>query len=113
VAGTSLATPLVAAMVIDAQQGQATSLGFINPLLYSPAGSSAFHDILPFDASTPPQDAVAFDPKGLYDPKALLGLQDAQGLGNTTQVTAPGYDTMTGLGTPNGSAFIAALRGGR
>jgi hypothetical protein len=25
-------------------------------------------------------------------------------------VTAKGYDTMTGVGTPNGAAFIAALR---
>ncbi len=25
-------------------------------------------------------------------------------------MTARGYDTMTGVGTPNGSAFIVALR---
>jgi hypothetical protein len=31
--------------------------------------------------------------------------------GYTGQVTAPGYDTITGIGTPNGQAFIAALRG--
>ncbi|MDH6222991.1 hypothetical protein M2283_010343, partial [Streptomyces pseudovenezuelae] len=28
---------------------------------------------------------------------------------DTQQVTAKGYDTMTGIGTPNGAAFIAAL----
>lgn len=28
------------------------------------------------------------------------------------QVLAKGYDTVTGLGTPNGSAFIAGLRKG-
>jgi hypothetical protein len=26
------------------------------------------------------------------------------------QVTAPGYDNMTGVGTPRGQAFIRALR---
>jgi hypothetical protein len=30
--------------------------------------------------------------------------------GYTGQVTLSGYDTMTGLGTPNGQAFITALR---
>jgi hypothetical protein len=30
--------------------------------------------------------------------------------GYTGQVTAPGYDTMTGIGTPNGQAFISDLR---
>jgi len=30
--------------------------------------------------------------------------------GYTGQVTLPGYDNMTGLGTPNGPAFISALR---
>jgi len=30
--------------------------------------------------------------------------------GYTGQVTGPGYDTMTGLGTPNGQQLINALR---
>jgi hypothetical protein len=30
--------------------------------------------------------------------------------GYTGQVTLSGYDTMTGLGTPNGQDFITALR---
>jgi hypothetical protein len=30
--------------------------------------------------------------------------------GYTGQVTLKGYDNMTGLGTPNGQRFIAALR---
>ncbi len=30
--------------------------------------------------------------------------------GYTGQVTLKGYDNMTGLGTPNGQSFIAALR---
>ena len=38
-AGTSLATPLVAGLVADAQQGQKSAFGFINPLLYRLAGT--------------------------------------------------------------------------
>jgi hypothetical protein len=41
-----------------------------------------------------------------------LEVNDAQDQSGTHQVTAPGYDTMTGLGTPNGSAFIKDLRSG-
>jgi hypothetical protein len=35
---------------------------------------------------------------------------DSQEHASTAQVTAPGYDTMTGLGTPDGAAFLSALR---
>jgi subtilase family serine protease len=38
-AGTSLAAPLVAGMVADAQQGQRSSFGFINPLIYKLSGT--------------------------------------------------------------------------
>jgi hypothetical protein len=43
----------------------------------------------------------------------LVGVNDAQDPSGTDQVTAPGYDTMTGLGTPNGRAFIKGLRSGK
>ena len=35
---------------------------------------------------------------------------DSQEKAYTTQVTAKGYDTMTGVGTPDGIAFIDGLR---
>ena len=41
-----------------------------------------------------------------------MSLFDSQLPEYTDQVTARGYDTMTGLGTPNGQAFIAAVRAG-
>jgi hypothetical protein len=43
-AGTSLATPVIAGLVADAQQGQKSDFGFINQLLYRLAGTRAFHD---------------------------------------------------------------------
>jgi subtilase family serine protease len=111
--GTSLACPLVAATVADAQQGQPVPFGFIDPLLYSLAGTSAFHDILPLPASMPGIDRAAFAPErtsGWRHPASETF--DTQTAGETSQVTAPGYDTMTGLGTPDGTAFIDALRAG-
>ena len=113
-----MATPLIAGMVADAEQGQPASLGFLNPLLYSLAGSRAFHDILPAGKSGPQVDR-AFSTPGETDinhkfsPGFLVGLNDAQHMRGTSQVTAPGYDTMTGLGTPNGPAFIKELRSGK
>ena len=41
-----------------------------------------------------------------------VSIFDEQDPSHTDQVTAPGYDTMTGLGTPNGPAFIKALQSG-
>jgi subtilase family serine protease len=116
-AGTSLATPLVAGMVADAEQGQPRKFGFLNPLLYSLAGSRAFHDILPVSSSDPPVDRAFYTPgdthiKNKFAPGFLVGVNDAQEQRGTHQVTARGYDTMTGLGTPNGSAFIKDLRSG-
>jgi subtilase family serine protease len=115
--GTSQATPLVAGIVADAEQGGRESLGFLNPRLYSLAGSRAYHDVLPLGRSAPQVD------RGFYTsgPVAIghtfaigfrLGINDAQHRRGTRQVTAPGYDTTTGLGTPNGSAFINGLRTG-
>jgi len=117
-AGTSTSTPLIAGMVADAEQGQPRNLGFLNPLLYSLAGSRAFHDILPVRPSDPQADRAFYTPgetdiNNKFAPGFLVGINDAQDASGTRQVTAPGYDTMTGLGTPNGSAFIKALRSGK
>ncbi len=107
--GTSLASPLVAGMLADAEQGQATSLGFVNPLLYSLHGTAALHDTLPASAY-PAIDRTGYTPYGggVYQ----LSIFDSQLPAYTDQVTAAGYDTMTGLGTPNGAAFIIGLHHG-
>jgi subtilase family serine protease len=107
--GTSLACPLIAGLVADAQQGQKSPLGFINPLIYGLAGTAAIHDALPDGTSMPQQDRDAYTPGSGSQPGAL-DVFDSQGPAYTDQVTAKGYDTMTGLGTPNGVAFITALR---
>ncbi len=108
-AGTSLATPLVAGLVADAQQGERSAFGFINPLLYRLAGTRAFHDVLPVTAAVPQQDRGAWEAaSGGASP--AVDVFDSQERAFTQQLTARGYDTMTGVGTPNGAAFITALR---
>ncbi|MBO0802689.1 MAG: S8/S53 family peptidase [Nocardiopsaceae bacterium] len=107
--GTSLACPLVAGLVADAQQGRHSPFGFINPLIYSLAGTPAFHDPLPVTGSTPQQDRAVLAPATNNYP-AYVSVIDSQLRAYTDQVTAKGYDTMTGVGTPNGAAFIAGLR---
>lgn len=109
--GTSLAAPLVAGLLADAQQG-GKRFGFVNPTLYRLAGSAAFHDSLPVTSSSPASARGAFCPKTLCGVPSL-SLFDSQLPEYTDQVTARGYDTMTGVGTPNGQAFIKALRAAR
>jgi subtilase family serine protease len=109
--GNSLASPLVAGMVADAQQGQPEPFGFTNPVFYSLYGTSAFRDVLPLTSASPAmyraEYCVNFCPEGWL---AIFDAQSKHMRGYTGQVTLPGYDTMTGIGTPNGQAFIRALR---
>jgi subtilase family serine protease len=113
--GTSQATPLIAGLVADAEQGQRHTFGFLNPLLYSLASTGAFHDILPA-SSYPEVDRAAYTTASILTHSPLsptIWAFDAQNPRITGQVTAPGYDTMTGLGSPNGRAFIEGLRSSR
>ena len=111
IGGTSVAAPLVAGMVAASEQYQ-RSFGFLNPALYRLAGTSAYNDALPLTSKSPAGD------KGVYCSPSLCGLaalttfddQSASMAGYTGQVTLKGYDTMTGIGTPNGQNFIYSLR---
>jgi subtilase family serine protease len=115
--GTSLATPLVAGLVADAQQAHA-AFGYLNPVLYRLAGTGAFHDALPETRRSPARFravacAYASYYCGLPGSGPMLGIFDEQTRGlfrYKGQVTLKGYDNMTGLGTPDGQAFITALR---
>jgi subtilase family serine protease len=114
VGGTSEASPLVAGIIADAQQGQHTAFGFTDPALYRLNGTSALHDILPSTSRTPGlfRGEVC---KGNICPgrtKFLVTFDDQSPFmaGYTGQVTLKGYDNMTGIGTPNGPKFISALR---
>jgi len=121
IGGTSVASPLLAGVVARADQAAGHSLGLLNPKLYSFYGnSSALYDILPAGK----QDMARADyvntvdaSKGyLYSTRVI----DWEGTEvfcehanecysqDVTLHTAPGYDNMTGLGSP-GNAFLNAL----
>jgi subtilase family serine protease len=112
VGGTSLASPLVAGMVTAAQQGQSGPFGFINPAIYKLAGTSALFDTLPLSSNSPTLW------RGTACDAATCGIQalttfDDQSFnmfGYSGQVTLKGYDSMSGVGTPDGPNFISALR---
>jgi subtilase family serine protease len=124
IGGTSESSPLVAGMVTAAQQGQEPSFGFINPVIYRLNGTSAFNDTLPLTSRSPALyrgiecDLLEFvniclGPATKTERIPSLTTNDDQSpsmKGYTGQVTLPGYDNMTGLGTPDGPNFIRDLR---
>jgi subtilase family serine protease len=119
--GTSLASPLFAGVIARADQGAGQSLGFLNPLLYSLYGKSrALYDILPagkqdetradFANSLNPSDGILYSTR-IIDYEGQEQFCTASGSCTTRDValhTAPGYDNMTGLGSP-GEGFVSAL----
>jgi subtilase family serine protease len=122
IGGTSESSPLVAGMVTAAQQGQAAPFGFINPAIYQLNGTSAFYDSLPLTSASPALyrgiecDLLVFvniclGPATNRIPSLTTNDdQDPSMAEYTGQVTAPGYDNMTGLGTPDLPNFIKDLR---
>jgi len=105
--GTSLSSPLFAGVLADAIQHTGSAVGFINPLLYKASGTSAISDVL---ATNGPQSTVRTNfvnalnrSEGYY--------YELQTIGVPTQIySGPGYDDMTGVGTPNGQAFLNAMK---
>lgn len=112
VGGTSMASPLVAGIVADAQQGQPVPFGFTNPVLYRLAGTTAIRDILPSTSATPGQFRGVVCNVAFCRKPSLITFDDQSPnmFGYTGQVTRKGYDNMTGIGTPRGQQFIRAMR---
>lgn len=104
--GTSLSSPLMAgqlALAVQANRGR--GVGFVNPALYRLHGSRALRDVQP----GPRRGVVRVD--------YANGQDDSDGLVTSTRtmdapqsiLTRKGYDDVTGVGSPNGAAFIGAL----
>jgi subtilase family serine protease len=112
VGGTSMASPTVAGIVADAQQGQHEVFGFTDPVLYRLNGTRALHDILPSTSATPGLFRGEVCTVDFCGALSLVTFDDQNPNmpGYTGQVTLKGYDNMTGIGTPNGQQFISALR---
>jgi len=84
--GTSAVAPLWAGLVALMNESLGKSVGFLNPLLYSPTISGAFHDVTDGDNKV--------------------------GKDNIGYSAGPGWDACTGLGSPDGQRLLNALRGG-
>jgi subtilase family serine protease len=122
--GTSLASPLLAGIVADADQMASKPVGFINPAIYklhSTAG--AISDVVPggLQGQLRADHAYSFvsGAKGLFYQFRELTYEGTitycDETGNcasrpNTLSTAKGYDSMTGLGS-TGPKFIADLAG--
>jgi len=106
IGGTSLSSPLVAGIMALADQAAGHPHGFANPLFYSLAGSAAFTDI------THPSSTIAVVRANYVNSiDASAGVvYRLRTMDQTLSLNAsPGYDDVTGLGTPT-SSFLSALK---
>ncbi|HEX5406276.1 MAG TPA: S53 family peptidase [Pseudonocardiaceae bacterium] len=104
IGGTSVASPLLAGMMADADQLDHFHHGFINPLLYHfTAHTNAIRDVRPVNTGV-----VRVDFANGVDASGGL-ITSVRTFGDADQViqTARGYDNVTGLGSPNGLLFLA------
>jgi subtilase family serine protease len=111
IGGTSLATPLFAGVVADAEQKAGHPLGFLNPALYAHAGTGAFRDVTggalrgPLARSGQPTALVV----DLGTDSAGARQARLYQLGDDGLLHAgSGFDDVTGLGSP-GPGFLAGL----
>ena len=85
IGGTSAVAPLTAGLIALLNEALGTSVGYLNPLLYSKLGNSpAFHDIT----------------KGNNDMTGLVGGYKA----------GPGWDACSGFGSPDGNSLLTGLK---
>jgi subtilase family serine protease len=108
IGGTSLASPLYAGMFALAEQKAGHEFGLANPVLYGARSSSI--DITKTDIATYPGDVRSDYVNGVdaadgyvysertFDSDAALTIH-----------VRPGYDDVTGVGVPNGQAWLNAV----
>jgi subtilase family serine protease len=133
IGGTSLASPLFAGLMADTDQAARGSLGFVNPLLYhldsGSQKSGAFYDILPAGKQAVIRNDYLDGENaegGILTTARILGLEGAteyfcpkvdEATGECEEEVeeapeslsaAPGFDSMTGIGSP-GDQFIQEL----
>jgi len=125
IGGTSLACPMFSALMSIAAQKAGHRLGQAAPLVYNlPAG--AVTDVVPVgsrnnvtgvidgkpisaDALAAPLDGTTVYFSTIYNSPAS-GRWDVLTFGTDTSLrTAVGWDNVTGVGTPNGKAFVDAI----
>jgi subtilase family serine protease len=105
IGGTSLSSPLIAGIMALANQAAGRTLGFVNPVLYAKAGSAAYHDVV-----SPSSTVAAVRNDYVNQVDASDGITTSLRTMNQTLSlqTTPGWDDVTGVGTPT-SAFLSAI----
>ncbi|HET8602660.1 MAG TPA: S53 family peptidase [Marmoricola sp.] len=111
IGGTSLSSPLYAGMFALAVQNAGHRFGLANPALYSLAGTPAMHDITKAERATYP-GAIRVDYANGVDPSAgyVYSVRTFDSDESLTIHVRPGYDDVTGLGSPNGQAWLDDLK---
>ncbi len=107
IGGTSLASPLIAGINADAQQGRAHRIGFANPMLYGlPSGTL-------FDVNGNNGDAgnVRVDYANGYNNSNGTRTSIRTFNQDSSLTTGPGWDDVTGLGTPT-LAYLSTVHAG-
>jgi subtilase family serine protease len=97
IGGTSLATPMFTATMALAQQYAGKTFGSANAAIYKAAKSGGFSDVAPGKL-----EATAI-------PGGVMTTFDYHGPENSN-ATAKGFDAVTGLGVPNGTKFLSAMK---
>ena len=131
IGGTSLSTPMFSGVWAIADQAAGASLGQAAPLLYKLGGNAIVDvNVQPIETilnvfgliTQPPKPPILESPDALVDPgttkryiSALYNSPnstawDVIAFGTDSSLTTgPGWDNVTGLGTPNGAKFINAV----
>ena len=91
--GTSAATPLWAAVIALADQEAGRHLGFVNPAIYRIARSGAYHRAF--------HDVVTGDNSVMWPTGVFVGYQ-----------ARPGWDPVTGWGSPDAQVLVPLLARG-
>ena len=104
IGGTSVSSPMFAGVVAVADQVKGGTLGFLNPKIYSLAGSGAFRDVNQGRAVTDGVVRVDFVNGFNATGGLITSLRTLNQTG--TIFTRPGYDDVTGVGSPNGISFL-------
>ena len=104
--GTSLSSPLFTGLEADLIQGRGgIPLGFANPELYNYANTATFHDITNNPQGQNVTEATVFG--RIYRLPPTLSTM-GQCLATKHLACGPGYDTVSGLGSP-GPAFFRSF----
>jgi subtilase family serine protease len=109
IGGTSLASPLYAGMFALAQQKAGHAFGLANPVLYA-AGRANSIDITKTDIAAYPGDVRSDYVNGVDAADGYV--YSARTFDSDDALTIhvrPGYDDVTGVGVPNGQAWLNAV----